>query len=249
MSILKNASAFIRVMYYISKFNKNGKQLEKYRLEGNYEAERELINSQVTKIIWQIADSLNVDFIIEGQENVPESGPVIIYANHQGFADILAVYTAINKFQFGFVAKEEFRKWGPVATGVKYTRSIFLDRGNARAAIQAINDVKALTDEGFSLCIFPEGTRSRGKGVGEFKPGAFKFAQKSNVPVLPVTIDGSHKMYEVDNKFHPCTIKVIVHPLVHIEEMGKKEQKAAWEEIVDTITKPLIKEPSSEALD
>lgn len=242
MSLIKNASAFLRVMYFISKYNRNGKQLEKYRKEGNYETERELINEQVTKVIAQISNSLGVDFVIEGQENVPESGPVIIYANHQGFADILAVYTAINKFQFGFVAKEEFRKWGPVATGVKYTRSIFLDRGNARAAIQAVNEVKALTDEGFSLCIFPEGTRSRGKGIGEFKLGAFKFAQKANVPVLPVTIDGSHKMFEIDNKFHPCTVKVIVHPLVHIEEMDRKEQKQAWNDIVETITAPLVQE-------
>lgn len=241
MNLFNCAPAFIKVMWQISRFNKNGRQLEQYRREENYEAERELIRTEATKTIAKISSDLGVDFVIEGRENLPESGPVIIYSNHQGFADILALYTAIDNIQFGFVAKEEFRKWGPVATGVNYTRSIFLDRGNARAAIQAINDVKDLVDKGFSLCVFPEGTRARDGVPKEFKAGAFKFAQKANVPVLPVTIDGSYKMFEIDNNFHPCTIKVIIHPLVHIEEMDRKEQKTAWNEIIETITSPVMK--------
>ncbi len=43
------------------------------------------------------------------------------------------------------------------------------------------------------MVVFPEGTRSKGEQIGEFKAGSFKLATKSKVPIVPVTIDGSYK--------------------------------------------------------
>ena len=106
------------------------------------------------------------------------------------------------------------------------TRSIFLDRGNPRAAVKAVGEVKDLLDKGFNMAIFPEGTRSQGHEMGEFKPGAFKFAEKGKVPVLPMTLDGSYKLFEEKGSYQPCHIKITIHPLVHLEEMSKEEQNA-----------------------
>lgn len=64
---------------------------------------------------------------------------------------------------------------------------------------------------------------------------AFKFVQKAKVPVLPVTINDTYKLFGIDGSFHQCTISIKLHPVVHIEDMDRAEQKQAWEDIVTTI--------------
>lgn len=231
---------FLKVFALLNKYNKAAPEIDRLRASGDLAGEQELIRKRTGEIIAEMSAKLHVDFIIEGVENVPESGPCLIMANHQGYADVLALYTAIRKFQFGFIAKDEFRRIKPLAKAIEYTRSHFLIRGDSKDALKTINDVADLMNQGFSFCIFPEGTRSRKNEPGEFKSAAIKFATKAGVPVLPVTIDGAYRMYETQNNFRPCTVRVIIHPLVHVEEMDRKAQKQAWTDIVDAITSPLL---------
>lgn len=237
MGKLATLTTFIKVLNQINKYNKaTKKQVMKCRAEGDLEGEREIIRENTGIYISNIANICHVDVDVEGAENIPENGPVVIFANHQGYADVLGLYLAIRKFQFGFVGKQEFKKIKAMDVAFNLTRSVFLHRGDARAALETIKTTTELLNDGFSLCVFPEGTRSRGPVPGEFKDGAFKFAQKAKVPVLPVTINDSYKMFEVDDSFHPCTVKVKIHPVVHIEDMSRGEQKEAWGDIVNTIT-------------
>ena len=60
------------------------------------------------------------------------------------------------------------------------------------------------------MVVFPEGTRSKGEQMGEFKAGSFKLATKAKVPIIPVTIDGSYKIME-GNKYRICPAKVNVY--------------------------------------
>jgi 1-acyl-sn-glycerol-3-phosphate acyltransferase len=97
--------------------------------------------------------------------------------------------------------------------------------------VRALGEAKKVLDQGFNMIIFPEGTRSKGHQMGEFKAGAFKFAEKAKVPILPVTIDGSYKLFEEKGTYQPCHIKVTIHPLVHIEKMSREEQHQAQKDI------------------
>lgn len=231
---------FLKVFALLNKYNKAAPELDRLRAAGDLAGEQELIRKRTGEIIAEMSEKLHVDFIIEGEENVPDRGPCLILANHQGYADVLALYTAIRKFQFGFIAKDEFRRIGPLAKAIEYTRSHFLVRGDSKDALRTINDVADLMDKGFSFCIFPEGTRSRKNEPGEFKSAAIKFATKAGVPVLPVTIDGAYRMFEELGRFVPCTVRVVIHPLVHVEDMDRKQQKQAWSDIVETISAPLL---------
>ena len=231
---------FLKVFALLNKYNKAAPELDRLRAAGDLAGEQELIRKRTGEIIAEMSEKLHVDFIIEGEENVPDRGPCLILANHQGYADVLALYTAIRKFQFGFIAKDEFRRIGPLAKASEYTRSHFLVRGDSKDALRTINDVADLMDKGFSFCIFPEGTRSRKNEPGEFKSAAIKFATKAGVPVLPVTIDGAYRMFEEQGRFVPCTVRVVIHPLVHVEDMDRKQQKQAWSDIVETISAPLL---------
>lgn len=237
MNIFTSGPALLKAWGEISKFNKNSAELEKLRKAGDFEAECELIRISEGECASGIFDKLKVKIEIEGEENIPASGPIMVYSNHQSLCDIPAIiYLLKDHFQIGFISKAEWKKLKPLAKAIEYTRSVFLVRGGGREALTAINEATELLKQGFSLCIFPEGTRSQKHEMGEFKPGSFKFAERGSVPILPVTLDGGYKVFEETGDYKPGqTIKIKIHPLVHIEQMDRKELKEAAIQIEETI--------------
>ena len=216
-------------------------EMNELRRQGRLADEKELIRKGQKRWVEGVADKLKMSFEVSGMENFPTEEPFMIYSNHQGYADIAAIcWICKDHCQMGFVAKEEWRKVRTLQEAISYTRSIFLERGGGREAVKSINDAKDVLGMGFNLTVFPEGTRSQGHEMGEFKQGAFKFAEKGNVPILPVTIDGSYKFFEEQGTWQPSNIKITVHPLVHIEKMAKHEQKEAAIEIERTIQSALV---------
>ena len=214
--------------------------MEELRREGKIKEEQQLILDGQSRWIENASPKLGLTFEVRGEENIPEHGPFMIYSNHQGFADIPAtLWLMKNRYQLGYVVKDEWRKFPIFRNVVDCTRSIFLVRNNPKEAIKALGEAKELLDQGFNLVIFPEGHRSKGHRMGEFKAGAFKFAEKAKVPILPITVDGSYKFFEEKGTYQPAHIKITCHPLVHIEEMDRHEQKAAQAVIEETIRSAL----------
>lgn len=241
MNIFKSGPALLKVFATAGKYNKHIPEFDALRKNGDIEAEKALIFSAASEWAEETSRKIRVKYEIKGEENIPENGPIMVYANHQGLADILAIYYLFrNHFQIGFVAKNEWRKLKPLANAIEYTRSIFLIRDNSREALKAIGQACDLLNKGFSLAIFPEGTRSQKHEPGEFKIASFKFAEKGNVPILPITLDGSYKIFEETGNYKPDqTIRIKVHPLVHIEQMDRKQAKEAAHQIEQTIINAL----------
>ena len=218
------------------KYNSHIPEFEMLRAEGKIEEEKELIRTGQKAFIESIAPKLRLTFEVIGEENIPAEGNFMVYSNHQSYADILAmIWLFRNHRQMGYVAKDEWRKIKALANTIIYTRGVFLVRGDGREAIKTLREATALLKQGFAMVIFPEGTRSQRHEMGEFKAGAFKFAEKGKVPILPVTLDGGYKLFEEKGSYQPAHVKITVHPLVHIEEMSKAEQKTAALEIENTI--------------
>lgn len=234
--------AFFKVLGVYKQYNKKHlPEIAAARDAGDYETERALIMRETGVWATEVSKRLKISYVIEGEENIPESGPIMVYANHQSLLDIVSVfYLFRNHFQMGFIAKEEWRKLKPLAEAIEYTRSLFLIRDNPREALKVVGQCAELLKEGFSITIFPEGTRSRGHEMGNFQMASFKFAEKAGVPILPVTLDGGYHVLEEYDSFKPNqTIRVRVHPLVHIEKMDKAERKQAFEDVVESIRKGL----------
>ena len=229
--------ALVKTISSFNKFNKNIPAIKALRQEGNIEAEKELIFKASGKWAEDLSRELRIHYDIQGEENIPESGPIMVYCNHQGLVDILAIYYLFrNHFQIGFISKNEWRKAKPLATAIEYTRSLFLERNNSREALKTIVEACELLDNGFSLAIFPEGTRSQSHEMGEMKLGAFKFAERANVPILPITLDGSYKVMEETGSFKADqTVTIKVHPIVCIDKMDRAERKQAYADIIETI--------------
>lgn len=240
MNVFTTVPKFLMGYIQTLKFNRNTRTLEKLRAEGRLDEEKALIWKGQKEWIETVAAKGGLTYEVIGEENIPEGITYMVYSNHQSFADIFSMLWLFKDHgPISFVAKNEWRKYKAVANAIENTRSVFLVRDNPREAIKAINDAKEVLDLGFNLVIFPEGTRSKGHQMGEFKAAAFKFAEKAKVPILPVTLDGGYKLFEETGSYQPTHVKITVHPLVHIEEMSKQDQKKAAAEIEATIRNAL----------
>lgn len=233
-----------KVLSFYFAANSYGKyipELQRLREAGDIEGEKELIRQGQKDVIERMAPKLGLTFEVTGEENIPDDDTTyMVYSNHQSFADVFSmIWLFRNHRQMGYVAKEEWRKYKFLYNAIEYTRSIFLKRGDSREAVKTLKEVTELLRQGFALVIFPEGTRSQGHEMGEFKAGAFKFAEKGKVPILPVTVDGGYKLFEEKKTYQPAHVKITVHPLVHIEQMSKAEQKEAAHQIEATIRSAL----------
>lgn len=237
---LGSIPGYLKVLSELNRFKKSYRELDRLKASGDIEAEKELIQKCCRTFTSNVNRKLGITYEFIGEENIPEDGPVLIMMNHQGFCDILACMTLMcNHFETGYIAKAEWKKLKPLADAIEHIRSIFLTRDDPREALKTVNEAAEILKLGFSLVIYPEGTRSQKHEMADFKPGAFKFAQKAGVPILPMTVDGSYKAYEETGVFKPCTIKVIVHPLVDYGNMDRKQQKVAQKEIEETIRRGL----------
>jgi len=142
------------------------------------------------KIFWRME--------IIGIENLPESGGLIIASNHVSYLDPAALVASLNR-KIYFIAKKEVFKNTFVSFILKKLNAFSVDRENVDiiALKKAINILRK--EE--VLGIFPEGTRSSNGELQELKLGAIKIAMKTGVPILPVGIIGTHKIYPRGIKF------------------------------------------------
>ncbi|WP_456279029.1 lysophospholipid acyltransferase family protein [Bacillus sp. AK128] len=148
---------------------------------------------------------------VEGEEFIPD-GPVLFVSNHQGNFDIPLLIGYIKK-PIGFISKIEVKKLPIISHWMEVLPCIFMDRNNPRQSVKAMKEGSELLTKGHSMVIFPEGTRSKGGPVAPFKSGSFRLATKSGVPIVPITIDGSYKLFEEKGfLFQPGDVKITIHP-------------------------------------
>jgi 1-acyl-sn-glycerol-3-phosphate acyltransferase len=133
---------------------------------------------------------------VHGLEHVPRTGPYLLVANHASNLDPPFTGWAVGH-QTGrvihYLAKMEIRSWPLVGFLARASGVIFVRRGEGDRAAQRLA-MGALAD-GLPIAIFPEGTRSRDGQLGEAKAGAALIAMRAGVPILPVGIAGTHRIF------------------------------------------------------
>lgn len=174
-----------------------------------------------------------------GTEHLPKDRNVVFISNHQGNFDIPLLMGYIDMPK-GFISKVEAKKIPIVEKWMELIHCVFMDRstlkGSAGAIIEGIKTLKA----GHSLVIFPEGTRSKGDCMGEFKSASFKLATKPGVPIIPITIDGSYKIMEQNhNKIKPAHVKITIHPLIETKGLDKENLEALPSQVESIIASAL----------
>ncbi|MGL4109836.1 lysophospholipid acyltransferase family protein [Clostridium sp. LP20] len=178
---------------------------------------------------------------VRGLENIPKDQTVVFMANHQSHFDIPLIMSTIDVPK-GFIAKKELEKWPGVSTWMKQIRCIFMDRDNLRKSAESIVQGINIIKSGYSMVIFPEGTRSKGGDTHDFKGGSFKLATKPKVPIVPITINGTYKLLEQNNsKIKAASVEVIIHPAVDVKNLSKEEINVLPETIENIVFSSITK--------
>ncbi len=141
-----------------------------------------------------------VRFEVRGAEGIDWSRPHVFVANHQSMIDICAMFRAV-PVPLRFVLKQELSRAPLVGRYAKAMGMVFMDRGSTRAAARSTREAAEIVRGGASLCVFPEGSRSRDRRVASFKGGAFQMAIDAGADVVPVAIDGSGAVLGLDGLF------------------------------------------------
>lgn len=156
---------------------------------------------------------------VRGRENYDKNKSYIFIANHQSAYDIFVVYGwLINKFKW--IMKSSLRKIPFVGLACHKAGHIFVDRSNPRQAKRSIEDAEKKLQNGSSIVVFPEGSRSKTGKLGAFKRGAFKIAQDLHLPIVPISIKGAFDVMSPSDYFpKPGRIVLTFHPEIPTDNL------------------------------
>lgn len=165
---------------------------------------------------------------VKGRENINKQTSYVFVANHQGAYDIFSVYGYLGH-NFKWMMKKSLRKILLVGYTCYKCGHIFVDRSSPAAIRNTIETAQERLRNGMSLVVFPEGSRTFTGKIGPFKKGAYQLALEFNLPLVPVTIDGSFKVMPRTRKLpRPGHIVLTIH-----EPIAAPSDEAARSEVMD----------------
>jgi len=213
------------------------------RLERN----RTIESIEKEKYIWSklILKVLKVNFNpneINYSKGFSLDDNVLIICNHRSFLDILIMEQVVRKLhnqKSTFIAKKELKTTFFIGRVIELMNVMFIDRENPRDFINLLKDIKKKLKEnpkGNSFIIFPEGTRNKiDNGVQKFKEGYFKIAEKNNLQILPIYIEGNPEKYLEELDGSKNEIKVHIFDLVHPMETTSEEFEELYQKEIETL--------------
>ena len=155
---------------------------------------------------------LIMDLKVEGVENLPLDGPVVLAANHVTNFDVFPMQIGLPRPLF-FMAKSELFK-NPIMDVIMRQLGAFpVFRGEKDA--WAIRHAAKVLENGQLLSMFPEGTRSKGRGLGVAKTGSARLAIENKCPIVPMAVVGTDQFFKHFPRRTPVTIRLLPPVLPH----------------------------------
>lgn len=206
---------FFLVPVYWIKLCYHARHAEKYTDEQHYE--------MIQTIVHRANKGGHVQVDSYGVENLPKEQGFMLYPNHQGLYDTLAIADAF-PYPFSVVAKKEVENVPFIKQMLACMQGYCIDRDDIRQSMTVISQVaKDVQQKKKNFIIFAEGTRSRqGNKIGSFKGGSFKCATKAKCPIVPVALINSFLPFDSDSTEK---VNVQVHYLPPITYEEYKDMK------------------------
>ncbi|MCX7879245.1 MAG: 1-acyl-sn-glycerol-3-phosphate acyltransferase [Ignavibacteria bacterium] len=177
-----------------------------------------------------------VKVIVRGLENISPNKSYVFVANHTSYFDIPCVFVAI-PFNLRIMYKKELERIPFFGWYLKFSDFVPIERDNAFASRKSIEKTISLVKENVSVLLFPEGTRSRDGRLQEFKKGALFIAQKSNKPIVPITIKGTQMILPRGSIFFRSGyVEVIVGKE---RQLNNNESRIDWECMMNDLRKEI----------
>ncbi len=159
---------------------------------------------------------------VTGREHLAGGGPFLVCCNHTSLIDSLAMLTIGH--QVKFISHRKVFKAPLLGPYMHWCGYIPVDPANPFPAPEAARMIRRWWELGESVCLYPEGTRSRTGAIQPFKRGGFRLAVASRVTILPVAIDGTYPILP-KGRLTPASagvqqIRVRILPPITAEEYG-----------------------------
>lgn len=171
---------------------------------------------------------LGINPTVSGRENIIKRGGMCFVSNHCGIFDIILLLAYAER-PFGFIAKKELSFVPIFNVWILLLGGLFIDRKNPRQALKTISRGARQIRKGGCLLIFPEGTRSKGRGLLPFRQGSFKLALESAMPVVPVAISGTYEFFEKTGIVTRSPVSISFGQAISIRNDGDSKRGLAQE--------------------
>ena len=193
---------------------------------------------------WFIIRILFLPVKVEGRDNLMPQQSYVFVSNHQGAFDIFLIYGFLNR-NFKWMMKRQIRNIPLVGIACQASHQIFVDKRGPSKIRQTYDKAREILKEGMSLVVFPEGSRTFTGHMATFKRGAFMLADDLQLPVVPITINGSFNVMPRMRdwhfvEWHPLTL-TIHKPILPIGK-GAENIHHAEEESYHVIMNRLVPE-------
>lgn len=209
------------------------KRLEK---QGKTAGHTALVRKQVKAWATKVLKRVRLNLTVTGMENLPPADEVVVFVcNHQSYMDIPVLLAGLD-FPRPLLAKKEIGKVPLLSSWMNQLGCVYVERDDARAALNALKQCEDLLKSGSSLIVFPEGSRAKCDTMGEFKGGAMRMALKTGVRIIPLAIDGSYKVLEGNRyRLQSADVRLVILPGVETAGLSREEQKLLPDKLHDMI--------------
>ena len=176
---------------------------------------------------------------VRGRENINKNTSYVFVANHQGAYDIFLIYGYLGH-NFKWMMKKSLRKIPFVGKACAAAGHIFGDRNSPKSIMETLHKAEATLKVGMSLVVFPEGSRTPDGKLHRFKKGAYQLAIDLNLPVVPLTIDGSYAVMSRNTSLiTPGKMILTIQPAIYPDPQQGHDIQELMEKSYETIASAL----------
>ena len=191
-----------------------------------------------------IIRSLLLPVKVEGREHLEKDQSYVFVANHQGSFDIFLIYGFLNR-NFKWMMKQALRKVPFLGFACERSHQIFVDKRGPSKIRKTYDDARQILKQGYSVTVFPEGARTFTGHMAQFRKGAFALADELQLPVVPLTINGSFDVLPRMKGFnfiswHPLSLTI--HEPIYPVGQGPENVEATMRQAYDSVMSSLAPE-------
>lgn len=179
---------------------------------------------------------------VEGREHLEAGQSYIFVSNHQGAFDIFLIYGYLNR-NFKWMMKHQLRQIPFVGFACERSHQIFVDKRGPSKIRKTYEDARHILEEGYSVTVFPEGARTFTGHMGLFRKGAFALADELQLPVVPLTINGSFDILPRMRGFNFINwhrLSLTIHQPIYPVGQGSENVEATMRQAYDSVMSALV---------
>ena len=191
-----------------------------------------------------IVRTLLIPVTVEGREHLEPNQSYVFVSNHQGAFDIFLIYGFLGR-NFKWMMKHQINKIPFVGYACRKSHQIMVDKRGVSKIKKTYDDARQILSQGCSVTVFPEGARTFTGHMGMFRKGAFALADELQLPVIPLTINGSFNIMPRMRDWHFVNwhpLRLTIHQPIYPTGQGAENINATLRQAYDSVMSSLVPE-------